>query len=312
MLGCLQESKESIPFEEYLNQYISYMRQEQGLSERTILSRLYQLKMFLINIEQRQNELITLTPLIVDEIITNKHDIEHHSRRTVQSYAAVLRSFLRYAENQGWCPRHLASTIKAPRVYRDESLPSAPNWSDIKILLTNSVSDRPAGIRDYAILMLLSVYGMRCSEVTHLRLEDIDWENELIHLQRAKRCKPQTFPLSKTVGETIIRYLTTVRPTLCTSREIFLSMYPPYRPLSSSAIYQIVSTRLKRLNITIKHYGPHALRHACATRLINEGIPLKEISNHLGHQTLDTTRIYARVDLTNLRKVAEFDIGGLI
>ena len=77
--------------------------------------------------------------------------------------------------------------------------------------------------------MLLSVYGMRCSEVTHLRLEGIDWENELIHLQRAKRSKPQTFPLSKTVGEAILRYLTTTRPKLCTSREIFLSMYAPYK-----------------------------------------------------------------------------------
>ncbi|WHA05797.1 tyrosine-type recombinase/integrase (plasmid) [Candidatus Megaera polyxenophila] len=312
MLGCLQETKQPISFEEYLNQYISYMRQEQGLSECTILSRFYQLRIFLTSIEQKQQEFTKLTPLIVDEIIIGKHDIDHHSRRTVQLYASILRSFLRYAEDQGWCPKHLASTIKAPRVYRDESLPSAPYWSDVKRLLANSVSDSLVDIRDYAILMLLSVYGMRCSEVTHLRLEDIDWENELIHLQRAKRCKPQTFPLSKTVGEAILRYLTLVRPKLRTSREIFLSMYVPYKLLSSAAVYQIVSKRLKKLNITIKHYGPHALRHACATHLINEGISLKEISDHLGHRTLDTTRIYAKVDLTTLRKVAEFDMGGLL
>lgn len=311
MIGCLQETKQPIPFEEYLNQYISYMRHEQGLSELTILSRFYQLRSFLYCVKQKQQEFTKLTPLIVDEIIIGKHDIDHHSRLTVQLYASTLRSFLRYAEDQGWCSKHLASTIKAPRVYRDESLPSAPYWSDVKTLLAN-ISDSPIDIRDYAILMLLSVYGMRCSEVTHLRLDDIDWKNELIHLQRAKGCKPQTFPLSKTVGEAILRYLTTVRPKLCLSREIFLSMHVPYRLLSSSAVYRIVSERLKRLNIKIKHYGPHALRHACATHLINEGISLKEISDHLGHKTLDTTRIYARVDLTNLRKVAEFDIGGLL
>lgn len=314
MLGCLQETKQFIPFEEYLNQYISYMRHEQGLSEHTILSRFYQLRIFLTSVRANQQEFSKLTPLIVDKIIIDKHDIDHHSRRSVQLYASTLRSFffLKYAEDQGWCQKHLASTIKAPRVYRDESLPSAPYWSDVKRLLANSVSDSVVDIRDYAILMLLSVYGMRCSEVTHLRLEDIDWENELIHLQRAKRCKPRVFPLSQTVGEAILRYLTLVRPRLRTSREIFLSMCVPYRPLSSSAIYQIVSKRLKKLNITIKHYGPHALRHACATHLINEGISLKEISDHLGHRTLDTTRIYAKVDLTTLRKVAEFDMGGLL
>ena len=232
----------------------------------------------------------------------------------MQCYATILRSFLRYAEDQGWCSKHLANTIKAPRVYRDELLPSAPCWSDVQKLLVNTVSDRPTDIRDYAILMLLSVYGMRCSEVCHLRLEDIDWENELIHLERAKKCKSQVFPLSKTVGEAIVRYLTLVRPKLqlLTSREVFLTMCAPYRLLSSSAIYLIVSQRLKKLNITIKHHGPHALRHACATHLINEGISLKEISDHLGHQNLDTTRIYAKVDLTNLRKVAEFDLGGVL
>jgi len=66
------------------------------------------------------------------------------------------------------------------------------------------------------------------------------------------------------------------------------------------------------LNLNIKHHGPHALRHACATHLINEGVTLKEISDHLGHQGLDTTRIYTKVDLTSLRKVADFNLGDLL
>ena len=66
------------------------------------------------------------------------------------------------------------------------------------------------------------------------------------------------------------------------------------------------------MNLNIKHHGPHALRHACATHLINEGVTLKEISDHLGHQGLDTTRIYTKVDLTSLRKVADFHFGDLL
>lgn len=153
---------------------------------------------------------------------------------------------------------------------------------------------------------------MRCSEVVHLRLDDLDWKNEQLYLRRAKRSKPQIFPLTKMVGEAILRYIKEVRPNSYSLREIFITRRSPYRPLDTSAIYQIVSKRLKHLAPDIKHHGPHALRHACATRLINEGVTLKEISDHLGHQGLDTTRIYAKVDLVSLRKVADFQMGDLI
>ena len=74
----------------------------------------------------------------------------------------------------------------------------------------------------------------------------------------------------------------------------------------------IVSSNLKPLNLKIKHHGPHALRHACATHLLNEGFSLKEISDHLGHQGYETTKVYTKVDLVNLRKVADFDLGDLL
>jgi len=74
----------------------------------------------------------------------------------------------------------------------------------------------------------------------------------------------------------------------------------------------VVSNKLKPLNLKIKHHGPHALRHACATHLINDGVSLKEISNHLGHRMLDTTRIYTKVDLNSLRKVSEIELGDLL
>ena len=115
------------------------------------------------------------------------------------------------------------------------------------------------------------------------------------------------------MGEAILNYLKKVRPNHCSLRELFLCMISPYRPLGSRCIYEIVSKKLRSLTLKIKHYGPHALRHGCATHLINQGISLKEISDYLGHQELDTTQIYAKVDLTNLRKVAvEFILGDLL
>lgn len=77
-------------------------------------------------------------------------------------------------------------------------------------------------------------------------------------------------------------------------------------------LWYIVSARLKALGIEIPHHGPHALRHACATHLLDQGLSLKEIGDHLGHKDPDATRIYAKVNLTALRQVAEFDLGALV
>ncbi len=313
MLECLEkEPKVHFPFEVYLDEYILYMRHEQGLSEATIKVRRSLLKDFLINVSALQNVFSEITPLILDTILIKKYERDGYCRKTIQEYTSIVRSFLRYAESKNWCQKNLASCLKAPRVYQNESLPYSPGWEDVKKIIDNCNSDHPTDIRDRAVLMLLSVYGLRCSEVAHLCLEDFDWKNELLHLRRAKNSKPQTFPLSKTIGNAILVYIQQVRPNRCQPREIFLCRRAPYRRLTSSCIYNIVSKQLKPLNLKIKHHGPHALRHACATHLINDGVSLKEISDHLGHQGLNTTRVYAKVDLVNLRKVAEFEIGDLL
>jgi integrase/recombinase XerD len=89
-------------------------------------------------------------------------------------------------------------------------------------------------------------------------------------------------------------------------------LHPPYRPLSNGAVYHIVGPRLKSLGVGLKHHGPHALRHACATRLLAQGCSLKEIGDYLGHSHPDSTRIYAKVDLLLLREVANLELGGLL
>jgi integrase/recombinase XerD len=313
MLGCLvKEPKPAFPVQEYRDKYLEYMIQEQGLSEVTVYRRSLFLRDFLTNINTQLQTFAAILPGTIDEVLTRKHDRDGYSRRSVQSYASVVRSFLRYAEHQQWCQTGIADSVKAPRVYRHETLPSSPHWNDVKRLLASSQTDYPTDVRDYAVLMLLAVYGMRRSEVAGLKLEDIDWKCEQIYLRRAKGSKPQIFPLSKIVGETILRYLKEVRPQHCKLKEVFVGQRSPYRALTPGAIYAIVNRRLKPLNLPIKHHGPHALRHACATHLINEGFSLKEISDHLGHQELETTRIYAKVDLVNLRKVAEQEWEGLL
>lgn len=313
MLGCLiKELEAPIPFQDYRDKYLEYMRQEQGLAEETIYGRASVLKDLLINVRALVKLFADILPRTIDQVLTKKYNKDGLSRRSIQTYASVVRTFLRYAEGQGWCRKGIADSIKAPRVYCYETLPSSPLWKDVKKLLANSHTDNPTDVRDYAILLLLTVYGMRRSEVAGLKLQDIDWKKEQIFLRRAKRSKPQVFPLSKPVGEAILRYLKEVRPEHCRSKELFVARRAPYLALSPTAIFAIANRRLKPLHLPIKHHGPHALRHACATRLINEGFALKEISDHLGHQQLETTRIYSKVDLSGLRKVAEQNWEGLL
>ena len=170
--------------------------------------------------------------------------------------------------------------------------------------------NRPKDVRDRAILMLLAIYGLRESEVAQLCLEDLDWDHDLLHVSRVKRREAMTYPLLPSVGNAILDYLRDVRPA-STYREIFLGLTSPRRPLSRGGIYSVVAPRLKALSLQIPHFGPHSLRHACAARLMAAGLTLKEIGDHLGHQSMAATRIYAKVDLAGLREVAAFDLGEL-
>ena len=159
--------------------------------------------------------------------------------------------------------------------------------------------------------MLLSIYGMRATEVATLRLDQIDWYQRVIRIFRLKRRQPQVYPLLPSVAEALARYIDIIRPSMLYP-EVFVGLHSPHRPLSRSAIYKIVSPRFLAVGIEAVHHGPHALRHACATRLIADGLTLKEIGDHLGHRSTEATRTYAKVDLAALREVGDFDLGELL
>jgi integrase len=156
-----------------------------------------------------------------------------------------------------------------------------------------------------------NVYGVRSGEVRHLRLEDIDWEREIICIRRPKQRKSQHYPLVHEVGAAILRYLREVRPK-CKLREIFLTCVQPYRTLTAPGFGTMVRNRLHRLGLVLPCYGPHALRHSCATHLLAEGVSLKEIADHLGHVSLTATQMYAKVDLPALREVGALPLTGLV
>ena len=157
--------------------------------------------------------------------------------------AGVLRTFLHYAALQGWCAPQLAQTIRGPRIYAQESLPFAPSWADVQRILADTLTDDPHDVRNHAILMLLSIYGMRATEVATLRLDQVDWQQRVIRVFRLKRRQAQVYPLLPSVAEALTRYIDIVRPST-SYLEVFIGL--PLSECSTSARPAKPSARLAR------------------------------------------------------------------
>ena len=297
-------------FSEQVDDFIAHLQDERGLSPSTLCGRRWQVKGFLEQVSSSKASIESITVGDIDGFLETKGR-EVWCRVSVASCAAALRSFFRYAERQGWCSPGIAAAIDSPRLFKQEGLPRGPLWTDVQRLIDSTSGREPRDIRDHAILMLLAIYGLRRGEVRGLRLEDLDWAREVITITRPKQRRAQYYPIVESVGNAILTYLQRARPRRCTSRELFVTLKAPFRPLSAGGLYHAVSSRLHALGIGTTHYGPHGLRHACAAHLVAEGLSLKEVGDHLGHRSAYATRTYARIDLAGLREVAAFDLGGL-
>lgn len=308
-LGWWRAPVVEIPFQNHLDRYVRWMRDERGLSGATVEQWQGRARLFLQWCAATDRQLCKLAPGDIDHYFVIEA-AQGWSRVSASNVATALRVFLRHAATQGACDPRLAETIRGPRVYEQESLPFAPGWSDVRRILADTVTARPRDVRDRAILMLLAIYGMRRGEVASLRLDQVDWRERVLRLFRLKRRQAQVYPLLPSVAVALARYIDTVRPR--TSHEqVFLRLQSPHRPMSPGGIYHVVSRRFKSLGIQGACRGPHALRHACAARLAAEGLTLKEIGDHLGHRSVSATRTYAKVDLVALREVGDFDLGDL-
>jgi site-specific recombinase XerD len=310
-VGRLHQRPASLtPSAKKIKVFAAYMEHEQKLSPKTIHSRCWVVTRFLDQFHVKDGSLHKITPQRIDMAFQKMLGPGGCSRTSVQMFATTLRAFFRFAETRGWCRKGLVASIRAPRVFSQASVPLGPSWDDVRRLLAMTEGDERHNIRARPILMLLAVYGLRDGEVRRLRLDDFDWEHEVFRIASSKTKRSRTYPLTRSVGDAILRYLQEVRPQ-SSYREVFLSLHPPFRPMRTS-LWKMVFNRLRALDVSLPHYGPHALRHACATRLLAAGLSLKHIGDQLGHTNPESTRIYAKVDLVGLRQVADFDLGGVL
>jgi site-specific recombinase XerD len=288
-----------------------YARVEQGLSPVTIASCDEAIRWFCDSLPSRVRSLDAITIVHVDAFL-KAHASRGWSRKSLHALGSRLRSFFRYAASRRWCRSDFARSIELPRLYALEDVPRAPSAEQIGRLLEDTAcSDDPVIIRAHAILSLLIHYGLRRGEVARLTLDDLDWAAETIHVTKPKMRRAQSYPMSVPVGEAILRYLRLARPR-SSHRSLFLTVQAPIRPLSGASITYLVRTLLTKQGVKLTWRGAHCLRHACAGQLLDAGFTLKQIADHLGHRSMETTRIYTKIDLRGLRQVAEFDLGALL
>jgi integrase/recombinase XerD len=311
-LGRFQEPDiKPAPFADLLDDFVKWMHVERGLSPATVRNRRWHIGCFLSWFGEQSRPISSLCLADVDAYQAFCSD-RNLSRISIKIHTNAIRVFLRHAGSRKWCSSSIADEIQGPCIYAQEEIPSGPSWADVRRLVSSLGSEKRAHIRDRAIILLFAVYGLRVSEVARLRLEDIDWEHDQIIVRRYKQRRSQLYPLLPVVGNAIVHYLSVVRPK-CGHRELFITLLAPWKPMSPAAFYQVVTGRMRILGMNeLPHYGPHALRHACAAHLLSEGFTLKEIGDHLGHTSPSSTRIYTKVDLAGLREVAAFDLGGVL
>jgi site-specific recombinase XerD len=231
------------------------------------------------------------------------------AHRTCINQVRSLRVFFRYAATRGWVASNFSTTLRVPRNLKPHARVKGPPWMQVRQMIGSLDPGNACHCRAKAILLLVSVYGLRRSELVRITLDDFDWPNAVMTVRRSKRGRVQQFPLTNEVGGAIIQYLREVRPS-SRHRELFLTLHAPHRPAISlgTAMRKIINSR----GVFERPWGLHALRHACATELLRKGTSLRGIADFLGHRSLQSVSIYAHCDYRALRRVGNFNLSGVL
>ena len=288
--------------QELILSYVQYLRGERGLCDSSIerfsnIARDFLLEVF----ETGEVCLERVTRRDILGFITRCG--ERFSSRGTQLVATALRSLLRFLVTTGAIASELAECIPSVRGWRAAHLPEFLTDKEVKQLLRTCDRRTAKGLRNYAMLLIMLRLGLRASEVLHLKLDDIDWRGGIIAVQ-GKRGRVETLPLPHDVGEALVAYIRRARPQ-CSSRNLFIRIRAPRRELNDSrSIGTIVRRALVAAGINSQSKGAHLLRYTAATRTLRQGAALFEVGDLLRHRSVDTTALYAKVDVTRLSEIA--------
>jgi integrase/recombinase XerD len=287
-----------------LMQYVEYLRHDQCVAQATVVIRRNFVAPFLDSIGElaMPSRLHGLSAKTIHDYVIAKSPLLH--RASKKHLTSSLRSFLRFAHIQGYLKRPLVNAVPVITTRKLDRLPRGIPWKSVQALLRAPDRRTHLGRRDYAMLLLLATFGVRIGQVTTLRLKDIQWAAQTIDFQASKGGKPLRVPLHASVAKALLAYIERDRGRLAFP-EVFLTQPPNQHPFSLNNHFGPNLARYYRLaGLDRSTGGSHAIRHAFATRLVEQGIPIKTIADLLGHRSIDNTFLYTKVDLPRLRRLA--------
>lgn len=303
-LGLLPPRDPPGQTETLVNSYEAYLRDVRGFADATVAEHRVTASQFLqhLGYEENLSRLSTLAATDIEGFIRARS--RRLSRASLRKKAGWLRGFLRFLAMRGAIKPGLDNQIDAPKVYRGEKLPRSLRWETVRAFLMSIDRTSKCGLRDYTIFLLIATYGLRRGEIVNLTLDDIDWRAGRIRISQRKSRNPLLLPLTEEVGACLIQYLRQARPAL-PCRGLFLRARDPAGVPKSSAITEAFRRWSRRSGLDIPFYGgPHCLRHSLAVNLLRKGTSLKTIGDLLGHETADSTFVYLRLAVEDLRGVA--------
>lgn len=230
---------------------------------------------------------------------------ETSSRFHTRNLVATLRHYLRFLAERGECPTHLVEAIPALSIRGTDPLPRYLEPDRVEALIAACDATTFAGKRDRAVLLLLARLGLRAGDIVVLRLDAVAWDEGSLRVCGKGR-REVKLPLPQDVGDALFDYVQNARPVVADDR-LFLRAIPPFAPLASSpAVAHIVKRALQRAGITdAPSRGAHMLRHSAATGMLRAGATMESIAAILRHRSVETTNIYARVDVGMLGEIAQ-------
>jgi integrase/recombinase XerD len=190
-------------------------------------------------------------------------------------------------------------------------VPRGPSWEDVERMIASLQGKEPVTVRDRAMVLLMALYGLRVGDVVALRMGDIDFDHRILTVTRRKNLQTQRFPLNRKTLAALRDYLAHARPS-SNCPAAFTTLVAPYEPLKRGTVHHRVRRLFLSNEIRSRCKGPHALRHACADRLMKQRMSVRKIAAFLGHADTRTVREYARYDLDALRQIAEFSLEGFL
>jgi site-specific recombinase XerD len=291
--------------DELLDEYEQFLVKERGLQASTVFYYRHYAQKFLSH--RLDSKCLELNCLSANDITTFiLHESQTSSVGTTKLLVTVVRSLLRFLRLRGDLQSDLVGAVPAVAGWRQAGIPKYISPRELQQLLKSCDRRDHVGRRNFAILLLLVRLGLRRCEVTALELGDVDWRAGELSIH-GKGHTDARLPLPIDVGEAIAGYLRRGRPR-STSRALFLTSRATYRRLSEARVTGIVADAAARANLP--RISAHRLRHTAATQMLRHGASLTDIALVLRHRSLDTTAIYAKVDHSTLRELAQPWPGG--